>query len=36
MPPEIAAALLGGRLVYVERQRGQWIAIIVIERIEKA
>ena len=36
MPPEIAAALLGGRLVYVERLRGQWIAIIVIERIEKA
>ena len=36
MPPEIAAALLGGRLVYVDRQRGQWIAIILIERIEKA
>jgi Dolichyl-phosphate-mannose-protein mannosyltransferase len=36
MPPEIAAALLGGRVVYVDRQRGQWIAIILIERIEKA
>ena len=36
MPPEIASALLGGRLVYVERQRGQWIAIILIERIERA
>jgi hypothetical protein len=36
LPPEIAAAVLGGRLVYVERQPGQWIAIIVIERIERA
>jgi len=36
LPPEMAAAVLGGRLVYVERQRGQWIAIIVVERIERA
>lgn len=36
LPPEIAAAVLGGRLVYVDRRRGQWIAVILIERIERA
>ena len=36
LPPEIAAAVLGGRLVYAERRRGQWIAIVLIEKIERA
>jgi len=36
LPPEIAAAVLGGKLEYVEQRQAQWIAIILIERVERA
>jgi 4-amino-4-deoxy-L-arabinose transferase-like glycosyltransferase len=34
--PEVAAPLLGGRLVYVERRHGLWIGVIEMEKIEEA
>ena len=36
LSPEAAASVLGGRLVYVERRRGQWVGLISIERVEEA
>lgn len=36
LPPEIAARILGGRIVFHERRGGQWIALIEIERPENA
>jgi 4-amino-4-deoxy-L-arabinose transferase-like glycosyltransferase len=36
LTPEIAAPLVGGRLVYVERRHGQWVGVIEIEKIEEA
>jgi len=36
LPPEIAAGVLRGRLVYVERQRGQWVGIVEIQRVHEA
>jgi 4-amino-4-deoxy-L-arabinose transferase-like glycosyltransferase len=36
LTPEIAAPLLGGRLVYVERRHGQWVGVIEMEKIEEA
>ncbi len=36
LTPEIAASVLGGNVVYVERRRGQWVGIIEIEKIEEA
>jgi hypothetical protein len=36
LPPEAAASVLGGKLVYVERKKGQWVGIIEIQRIEQA
>jgi hypothetical protein len=36
LPPEAAASVLGGRLVYVERKHGQWVGIIEIVKIEEA
>jgi len=36
LPPEAAASVLGGRLVYVERKQGQWVGIIEIVKIEEA
>jgi uncharacterized membrane protein YagU involved in acid resistance len=36
LPPEIAASVLGGRAVYLDRRRGQWIGIIELPRIEVA
>jgi hypothetical protein len=32
VPPEAAAQILGGRLVYVERQPGEWAGVIEIEQ----
>jgi hypothetical protein len=34
--PRLAAQILGGRLVYEEQHKGQWIGIIARERIEPA
>jgi hypothetical protein len=33
LPPEIAAQLLGGRVVFTEKRSGQWVAVIELERI---
>jgi Dolichyl-phosphate-mannose-protein mannosyltransferase len=36
LTPEAAASVLGGNLVYVEYQRGQWVGIVEIVKIEEA
>jgi 4-amino-4-deoxy-L-arabinose transferase-like glycosyltransferase len=36
LPPEEAALVLGGRLVFREELKGQWVGIIEIESIERA
>jgi len=34
--PRLAAQILGGQLVYEEQEKGQWVGIIALERIEQA
>ncbi|HEV8524880.1 MAG TPA: glycosyltransferase family 39 protein [Terriglobales bacterium] len=36
VPPQLAAQLLGGRLVFEQWRRGQWVAIVEIERPQNA
>lgn len=36
VPPEAAAQLLGGRLIYSERRQGQWVGVIEMEQVEEA
>jgi len=36
LPPEAAAAVLGGKLVYVRRKQGQWVGIVDVVKIEEA
>ena len=36
LTPEAAASVLGGNLVYVKYQRGQWAGIIELQKIEEA
>jgi len=36
LTPEVAASVLGGNIVYVERRRDQWVGIIEMEKIEEA
>ena len=36
LAPEVAAAVLRGNLVYVERKRGQWVGIIEMQKSEEA
>ncbi|HTU42708.1 MAG TPA: hypothetical protein VMF10_13440, partial [Candidatus Aquilonibacter sp.] len=36
LPPNAAARILGGRIVYSEQRHGQWIAIIERQGIEDA
>ena len=36
LPPEIAAQLLGGRVVFMEKRSGQWVAVIELERAYEA
>jgi hypothetical protein len=36
LPPEAAASVLRGNLVYVDRLRGQWVAVVELEKIEEA
>ena len=36
LPPEAAASLLGGRIIYHASRNGEWVAIVQIERIENA
>jgi hypothetical protein len=35
LPPGAAAQILGGRLVFSEQRRGQWIAVIKMERLQE-
>lgn len=34
VPPEVAAQMLGGRIVYQASRSGEWVAIVEIQRIE--
>jgi hypothetical protein len=36
VPPEAAAQILGGRLVYSERRKGQWVGVIELDQVEEA
>ena len=36
VPPAAAAQILGGRLVYEEHRKGQWVGVIEMERVEEA
>jgi hypothetical protein len=36
LTPEIAAAVMGGKVVYAERRHGQWVGIIEMQKIEEA
>jgi Dolichyl-phosphate-mannose-protein mannosyltransferase len=36
LTPQVAASVLGGSVVYVERRRGQWVGIIEMEKVEEA
>jgi hypothetical protein len=36
LPPEIAANMLGGRIVYQARRGGEWVAIVAIEQAQNA
>ena len=36
LPPELAAQVLGGRIIFRESRNGQWIALIALEREENA
>jgi hypothetical protein len=36
LPPAAVAQILGGRTVFSEQRRGQWVAVIEIERVEEA
>ena len=36
LTPEVAASILGGTLVFVERRRGQWVGVIELPKIEEA
>lgn len=36
VPPVAAAQILGGQVVYEQNRKGQWIAVITIDRIEEA
>ena len=36
VPPEVAAQILGGRLVYSEHRAGQWVGLIEMEQVQEA
>ena len=36
LPPEVIARAFGGRIVWMQERKGQWAALIVIERAENA
>jgi 4-amino-4-deoxy-L-arabinose transferase-like glycosyltransferase len=36
VPPDIAAQIFGGKIIYSETRKGQWIAVIEMERIVEA
>ncbi len=36
LPPDVAARMIGGRVVYRAQRRGEWIALVQIEHVENA
>ncbi len=36
LPPEAAAGILGGNIVFSESRQGQWVAVIELEKIQEA
>lgn len=36
LPPQVAARILGGKIVFQSQSRGEWVALVQIERIENA
>jgi hypothetical protein len=36
LPPQVAASLLDGKVIYSDKRQGQWIAVVTIERIQNA
>ena len=36
LPPQAAAQILGGRIVFSEERKGQWVAVIEMEQVEDA
>ena len=36
LPPAVVAQLLGGRTVFSEKRKGQWVAVVELERVEDA
>ena len=36
VPPEVAAQILGGRIVFEEKRQGQWVSVITVERALEA
>ena len=36
LPPAAVAQILGGHIVFSEQRRGQWVAVIEMERVEEA
>ncbi len=36
VPPDVAAQILGGHVVYRDKRQGQWIAVIELDRIQEA
>jgi hypothetical protein len=36
LPPAAAAHILGGRVAFLEQRKGQWVAVIELERVQEA
>jgi hypothetical protein len=36
LPPQTAAQLLGGRVVFTEAREGQWVAVVELDRVVDA
>ena len=36
LPPELVARMLGGRIVYEQQRREQWLAVIAMDTVENA
>lgn len=36
VPPSVAAQILGGRVVFIEKSTGQWVAVIEVEKLYEA
>jgi hypothetical protein len=36
LPPAAAAHILGGHIVFSEMRKGQWVAVVELDRVEEA